>query len=299
MENYRSMSLSASISKIFERVVFNQIYQYFVENNLLFDGQYGFRKHHSTELVALELFDRISKILLNKLQYYGIKDVALQWFSSYLSDRFQFVEMDGFRSDMLNITTGVPQGSILGPLLFIIYVDDMHSISDKFNFIAYADDTTLTRLLLTFTRGVNCNIDRISAEMNKEIKKITDWLAVNKLSLNASKTKFMVFHYYQKVIADKDVPQLKIGNIDIERVKEFNFLGLSINENLTWSSHAKKISNKITRIIGIMNRLKRFLPLSALKLMYFSLINIHLQFCVATWGFDHSRINKLQKRQLE
>ena len=224
---------------------------------------------------------------------------ALQWFSSYLSDRFQFVEMDGFRSDMLNITTGVPQGSILGPLLFIIYVNDMHSISDQSNFIAYADDTTLTSPLLTFTRGVNCNIDTISSEMNKEIKKITDWLAVNKLSLNASKTKFMVFHYYQEVIADKDVPQLKIGNIDIERVKEFNFLGLSINENLTWSSHAKKISNKISRIIGIMNRLKRFLPLSALKLMYFSLINSHLQFCVATWGFDHSRINKLQKRQLE
>ena len=323
MENYRPISLLASISKIFERVVFNQIYQYFVENNLLFDGQYGFRKHHSTELAALELVDRISngldkketpvsifldlskafdtldhKLLLIKLQYYGIKDVALQWFSSYLSDRFQLVEMDGFRSDMLNITTGVPQGSILGPLLFIIYVNDMHSISDKFNFIAYADDTTLTSPLLTFTRGVNCHIDTISSEMNKEIKKITDWLAVNKLSLNASKTKFMVFHYYQKVIADKDVPQLKIGNIDIERVKEFNFLGLSINENLTWSSHAKKISNKISKIIGIMNRLKRFLPLSALKLMYFSLINSHLQFCVATWGFDHSRISKLQKKAI-
>ena len=91
---------------------------------------------------------------------------------------------------------------------FVIYVNDMHSISDKFNFIAYADDTTLTSPLLTFTRGVNCNIDTISSKMNKEIKKITDWLAVNKLSLNASTTKFMVFHYYQKVIANKDVPQL-------------------------------------------------------------------------------------------
>ena len=160
MENYRPISLLASISKIFERVAFNQIYQYFFENNLLFDGQYGFRKHNSTELAALELGDSISngldkketpvsifldlskafgtldhKILLNKLQYYGIKDVALQWFSSYSSDIFQFVEMDGCWSDMLNITTGVPQGSILGPLLFIIYVNDMHSISDKFNLL--------------------------------------------------------------------------------------------------------------------------------------------------------------------
>ena len=94
--------------------------------------------------------------------------------------------MDGFISDLLNITTGVPQSSILGPPLFIIYVNDMHSISDKFNCIAYADDTTLTSALSTFTSGVNCNIDTISSEMNQEIKKITDWLAINKLSLNAS-----------------------------------------------------------------------------------------------------------------
>ena len=127
------------------------------------------------------------KILLNKLQYYGIKDVALQSFSSYISDRFQFVEMDGFRSNLLNITTGVPQGSILGPILFILYVKDMHFISDKLNFIAYADDTTLTSPLLTSTRGVDGNIDTISSEMNKEIKKTTDWFAANKLSLHASK----------------------------------------------------------------------------------------------------------------
>ena len=127
------------------------------------------------------------KILLNKLQYYGIKDVALQWFSSYISDRFQFVEMDGFRSNLLNITTGVPQGSILGPILFIIYVKDMHFISDKLNFIAHADDITLTSPLLTSTCGVDGNIDTISSEMNKEIKKTTDWFAANKLSLHASK----------------------------------------------------------------------------------------------------------------
>ena len=205
MENYRLISLLASISKIFEGVVFNQIYQYFVENTLLFDGQYGFRKHHSTEFSALELVDRISngldkkketpvyiflnlskvfdtldhEILLNKLQYYGIKDVALYLFSRYLSDRFQFVEMDGFRSDLLNIATGVSQGSILGPLLFIIYVNDMHSIRDKFNFIAYADDTTLIISLLTFTRGVNCNIDTISSEMIKKNWK-DNWLVSGK-----------------------------------------------------------------------------------------------------------------------
>ena len=89
--------------------------------------------------------------------------------------------MDGFRPNLLHITTGEPQGSILGPLLFIIYVNDIHSISDKFNFIAYADDTTVSSPLLTLTRGANGNIDKTSSEMNKGIKKITDWLAVNKL----------------------------------------------------------------------------------------------------------------------
>ena len=180
IENYRPISLLSSISKVFERVVFNQLYQYLDVNNLLFDSQYGFRKQHSTELAALELIDRIHKsmdngqipvsifldlskafdtldhtILPSKLKHYGIKNKAFQWFNSYLSSRHQYVEFEGARSETLGLEMGVPQGSILGPLLFMIYVNDMHTVSNKFALITYTDDTTLTAPMVSFVSGSN------------------------------------------------------------------------------------------------------------------------------------------------
>ena len=191
IENYRPISLLSSISKVFERVVFNQLYQYLDVDNLLFDSQYGFRKQHSTELAALELIDLIHKsmdngqipvsifldtldhtILLSKLKHYGIKNKEFQWFNSYLSNRHQYVEFEGARSETLGLEMGVPQGSILGPLLFIIYVYDMHTVSNEFTFITYADDTTLTAPMVCFVSGSNYNIHSISQGINSEIRKI-------------------------------------------------------------------------------------------------------------------------------
>ena len=116
--------------------------------------------------------------------------------------------------------------------------------------------------------------------------------------LNVEKTKFMIFHHYQRVIANEDIPDLKINGKQIERVSCFNFLGLTINEFMNWSTHSAKIANKISRTLGIMNRLKRYLPCSAMKLMYDFLILSHLQFGITCWGFEWNRIFKLQKRAL-
>ena len=134
--------------------------------------------------------------------------------------------------------------------------------------------------------------------VNLELSKISDWLAVNKLSLNAQKTKFMIFHNYQKVITANLIPELVICDTRIERVTSFNFLGLTINEYMTWSDHSAKIANKISRTLGVMNRLKRFLPFSVMKLMYDSLILSHLQFGITCWGFESNRLIRLQKRAL-
>ena len=321
--NYRPISLLSSISKIFERVAFNQLYDYFSSNGLLYESQYGFRKLHSTKLAALEFTDRISQemdakkipfsifldlskafdtldhnVLLSKLNYYGIKDTALDWFKSYLTNRTQYVDCNGISSSIREIETGVPQGSILGPLLFIIYMNDIHTVSDNLNFILYADDTTLSSPMCSFTRGCDGNIDIVSTLINSELNKIADWLAVNKLSLNVQKTKFMIFHYRQRVLTENDIPCLMINNTLIERVTEFNFLGLTVNEYMNWNSHTQKIANKISRTLGVMNRLKRYLPISAMKLMYDSLILSHLQFGITSWGFEWDRISKLQKRAL-
>ena len=252
--NYRPISLLSSISKIFERVAFNQLYEHFTSNGLLYESQYGFRKLHSTELAALEFTDRISqemdakkipfsifldlskafdtldhKVLLTKLHHYGIRNIALNWFRSYLTKRTQYVDCNGVSSSIREIETGVPQGSILGPLLFIIYMNDIHTVSDSLNFILHADDTTLSSPMCSFTRRCNGNIELISTLINSEMNKIADWLAVNKLSLNVQKTKFMIFHYRQRVLTENDIPCLMINNTLIERVTEFNFLGLTVN----------------------------------------------------------------------
>ena len=306
---------------MFEKAAYGQLYEYFSSHALFYDSQYGFRKYHSTELAALELVDWIHKeiddnkipfsvfldlskafdtldhdILLHKLQYYRITGTALDWFRSYLTERYQYVDYNGASSSMKLLTTGVPQGSILGPLLFIIYMNDIHTVSNNLNVILYADDTTLTSPLCSFTYGGYHDINRVSTLINSEITKISEWLSVNKLSLNANKTKFMIFHNYQKVMTDSDIPQLEINNTPIERVTEFNFLGITINKFMNWGSHSVKIANKICRTLGVMNCLKRYLPLSALKIMYDALIFSHIQFRIICWGFEWGRLAKLQKR---
>ena len=165
-------------------------------------------------------------------------------------------------------------------------MNDIHAVSDKFSFILYADDTTLISPLCSFSHCSHNDINYVSTMINLELTKIFDWLAVNKLSLNAAKTKFMLFHNYQKCINEDDIPHLTINDTVIERVTEFNFLGLTINEFMNWNSHSSQISNKISRTLGVMNRLKRYLPFSALKLMYSSLILSHLQFSITSWGLN-------------
>ena len=196
------------------------------------------------------------------------------------------------------IEMGLPQGSILGPLFFIIFMNDIHTVSDNLNFTLYADDTTLSSPMCSFTRGCDGNIDIVSTLINSELNKIPDWLAVNKLSFNVQKTKFMICHYRQRVITENDIPCLMINNTLIELVTVFNFLGLTVNEYMNWNSHTQKIANIISRTLGVMNRLKRYLPISAMKLMYDSLILSHPQFGITNWGFEWDRISKLQKRAL-
>ena len=191
-ENYRPISLLTAISKILERVVFNQLYDHLTKHNLLFVEQYGFRKRHSTEYAALELVDRISngldnrklpisiflalskafdtldhQILLHKLYHYGIRNSAKNWFSSYLTNRLQYIDIDGTKSNSHPLSIGVPQGSILGPLLFIIYTNDINAVSPKFTFILYADDTTMIRSMYSFTSVMRQDTACIADNINK------------------------------------------------------------------------------------------------------------------------------------
>ena len=204
--------------------------------------------------------------------------------------------MDGSRSPNLIIKTGVPQGSILGPLLFIIYMNDIHEASDIFHSILYADDTTLSTPLCAFKIPLTISqLNNLSHKINLEILKIHDWLCINKLSLNVSKTKYMVFHNRQRNISHIDL-NIEINSIKLERVNHFNFLGLIIDEHLSWKQHVCKLANKLSRSIGVMNKLKRYLPSHIMLTLYNTLILPHLQYSILCWGHNASRINKLQKK---
>ncbi len=193
------------------------------KQKLFYSAQYGFRTEHSTEFAALELVDRVMlemdkkntpinifldlsnafdilnhEILLQKLKYYGITGIALNLIESYITNRKQFIIIEDIKSEMLPMNTGIPQGSILGPLLFIIYIIDIASSSDLFSFVVYADDTTLsTTLEIVLNRRKH---ESIYDKINKELINVNEWLWYNRLSLNISKCKYIIFHTPQRKI---------------------------------------------------------------------------------------------------
>ena len=318
--NYRPISLLPSVSKIFERIIHEQITDHFNRYSLLFHSQYGFRSNHSTEYAALELVDKIiaqmdnrktpisifldltkafdtidHNILLHKLEYYGIKGQALDLLKSYLTNRKQYVTYGSVSSDLMEITHGVPQGSILGPLLFIIYVNDLSHATNIFNTILYADDTTLVACLENFNKNKDAPISEIENQLNTELQKVNEWLNLNKLSINTSKTKGMIF-----TSANQNDPpqlQLRMNNNNINWIDEFNFLGITIDAKLNWKSHINKISNKISKILGILYRIKNIVHPKILHLLYNSLISPHLSYGILTWGYKNTQsILKLQKK---
>ena len=244
-DNYRPISILPAISKIFERIIYEQLYEHFILNNLFYPSQYGFKRNHSCELAVLEVIDRIIQeldkgrtpiniyldlskafdtlnhdILIHKLKFYGITGRSADLLQSYLSNRKQYVQLNNVNSKSADISVGVPQGSILGPLLCIIYINDIIYSSNLFKFTMYADDTTL----FTTLRGHNQD-NMQTVLINDELSKISNWLIANRLSLNVAKTKFMVFSMPQKKI---NIPLLRLANSNIECVDSFNFWELQL-----------------------------------------------------------------------
>ncbi len=233
-------------------------------------------------------FDTIDhKILLNKLEKIGIRGAALNWFCNYLKDRKQFVQYNNIKSDCLNINYGVPQGSILGPLLFLIYINDLPNCLKFLRAIMFADDSTIYGSLI--------NMKEIH-KVQKDLNNLVDWLCANKLSLNVSKTYYIVFAPQPS----KDHLKLEINGQQIERKTYGKFLGIYVDETLSWKEHCNNCKLKLSSALYMLKAAKKVLPATTVKMLYYSLFYPHLIYGVLLWGSTHqSHLNKIitsQKR---
>ena len=298
ISNYRPISVLTSFSKVFERVIHNSLMSYLDKNNILNPTQFGFRKQHSTNMALIDLIDCITNaidkneysigifidlskafdtidhdILLYKLSHYGIRGISLSLFASYLQHREQFVCLNSVVSDYKTVSCGVPQGSILGPLLFIIFINDIINCSNILHFILFADDTNLL---------YSCNnIDTLVSTINSELSKLASWFRSNKLSLNVKKTNYMMFG--NKIIPEIMQP-IHIDNILIDRVTSTKFLGVIVDDKISWKDHIALLSLKISRGIGAINRIKHLVSPSILLLLYYTMVLAHLSYCCVVWG---------------
>ena len=196
----------------------------------------------------------------------------MEWFRSYLHDRKQFVSVQNENSSTKIVHCGVPQGSLLGPLLFIIYINDFHKSSDRLSFIHFADDSSI----FFSHRNPNYLLDT----MNIELEHISDWIKANKLSLNLQKTNFMLFSNSINTLPG----QVILENTVIEKVAQTKFLGVIVDENLSWKPHTDNVCKIISRNIGIINILKSFLPNHILLTLYSTLILPFLNYGILAWG---------------
>ena len=235
-----------------------------------------------------KVFDTVNhNILLNKLSLHGIKNNSLKWFSSYLSNRKQYVQTSVFKTTNLNVVCGVPQGSILGLLLFIFYVNDLCRVSNILELIMFADDTNLF-----FSHK---NIKELFLNVNSELSKVIQWFNGNKLSLNKDKTKYTIFHKVrQKDNIPLKLPSLFINDKEIKQVDSIKFLGIMLDEHLTWRNHITAIENKISKKLGLLYKAKRVLNMNALKSLYFSFIHSYLNYGNIVWAsVTQTKLKKL------
>ena len=201
------------------------------------------------------------------------------------------MDLDHTKSDINEVHCGIPQGSVMGPLLLNIFINDIVNASSVFDLIMYADDTTLMSTLETFgNRKKTINIEN---NINTEISKITTWLKSNMLELNVKKSKFMIFFKHPKIITNFSIT---INNSTIEQVDHFNFLGVALDQNVTWNPHVDKVSIKISRVTGLLRKLQHYFPKHILITIYNSLIHSHLMYGLLVWGFQSMRVEKLQKK---
>ena len=312
--NYRPISLLPLFSKVLEKIMYSRLIKFINKHKLLIEYQFGFRKDHSTYMALIVLLDKITsaldngdftiavlidfrkafdtvdhQILLEKLYHYGIRGIAFDWIKSYLTNRQQQVSYNGVSSAYKSVNCGVPQGSILGPLLFLLYINDLSTVSKILTSILFADDTTLI--------DSDSDLNTLVTRFNEELKHIVDWLNANRLSLNIDKTNFMVFRPKNK---NDECPEIKINGTNINHVNQAKFLGVIIDCKLNWADHTKHVIQKISKGIGIIIKARKYFNQDTLLNLYNTLVLPFITYCIHVWGTAANtyldKIHILQKK---
>ena len=304
-DNYRPISLLSCFEKILERLMCKRMLDFLKKHKILYKLQFGFRESHSTSLALIEAmneiyskldegkfvlgvfldlkkaFDTIDhQILLKKLEHYGFRGVVNTWLSSYLSDRKQFTYVNGYCSNLGAINTGVPQGSVLGPILFTLYVNDMAN-AIQLQPRLFADDTNI------FASGRDN--DALIYDTNIELQKLHTWFKANRLKLSIEKTSYCIYSPKRNQPSHKTNVRIRE---DIKRSSYVKYLSLTIDEKLTWEKHIEELGSKIVRYASIFRKVRHLLPKMCLKSLYNAFIQCKIDYGVQIYGDASKKLIK-------
>ena len=296
--------------------MYRRLYTFLNNNKIIYNLQFGFRQQYSashalinvTEIIRKALddgnigcgvfvdlqkaFDTVyHQILLAKLSHYGIRGVSNDWFKSYLSNRSQYVSINGYDSGRAAINCGVPQGSFLGSLLFLLYINDLNQAIKFCKVHRFVDDTNLLCL--------GNSIKKLNKLVNADLKSLVNWLNANKISLNVKKTKMVIFKSKQKKF-EGDL-KIKLSGKRLYPTESVKYLGVKIDTNLSWQYHVNDLSVKLSRANALLFKMRKYISCKILRSIYFAIFESYLSHCCLVWAQSCSTIQRiviLQKKAI-